>query len=61
MAKVPVFFDPEIPLADAMRAAEHIGCTLTKNQRGELLVVPKGKGEPLPLPHLKLIQESEHE
>lgn len=40
MRKVPVFFDPAIDLAEIMRAASLIGCTVSGNGRGELVVIP---------------------
>lgn len=33
-------FHPSILLIDVLRAAEHIGCCLTTDQRGHLLVTP---------------------
>ena len=40
-------FHPSILLIDVLRAAEHIGCCLTTDQRGHLLVTPLADARPI--------------
>lgn len=40
-------FHPSILLIDVLRAAEHIGCRLTTDRRGHLVVAPLADAQPI--------------
>lgn len=42
-----VKFHPSILLQDLLKAAEHIGCVLTTDRRGHLMVMPWAETQPI--------------